>query len=174
MISPFNRDITKYEIVGRDGVVLYYVNTAADTETLPEGQYHRGVHVFAETFGGGLIMQRINGKLTSSAFGHIITHELETEAAERLVKDAIGIRLPSDDFINVATLYPCKETEGEIVRFFTCLIDPKKELIKASSVVDSVITCKFDAVVYDVFADEKSYTPIFRILLDTYLTLHKC
>ena len=125
MISPFNRDITKYAVVDRDDKPQSHVNTAADTEILPKWQYHRGIHVFAEIFGGGFIMQQIDGKLTSSAFGHIIAYESSIDAARRLTKSAVGLSLPSDEFIKITTLSPCDETEGEIIRFYTCLIDPK-------------------------------------------------
>jgi len=174
MKSPFNREINKYAVVGRDNNILNHVHTSADTEILAAGHYHKGLHVFVEVFGGGFIMQYIDGKLTSSAFGHIIAFETPMEAAIRLTKDAIGAKIPREDFVRIAQVAPSKETEGEIIEFFTCLIDPKKEITRANIGVESMITCNLGVIVDDVHVDSDSYTQIFKLLLNMYLELHKC
>ena len=177
MISPIERSISKYAVVNRHDVVTDHVFSESDLLCLPKGSYHRGVHIFIELFGGKFMLQNFNGRLTTPVFGHPILYESRDAAAKRLIKAALGITPTMEDLLKVSTLQPCEESENEIIHFYNYLMDPKEEILELSGGVKDVIICPFDTVVDDVYEDMqnggKKYSPIFFVLMNIYLTLHK-
>jgi isopentenyl-diphosphate delta-isomerase type 1 len=112
------------EIVDNDNRVI---GTAGRSEIHKQHLKHRSVHVFLFNSAGELFLQKraqtkdeFPGYYDSSAAGHVNPGESYHAAAERELKEELGIEAPLE---KVAELPASQETGWEFVSFYTSVTD---------------------------------------------------
>ena len=158
-----------YPIVDKNDNVFYI--WVGSKERLHESKdRHRAIHIFVETFKGGLVLQKKapaseNGGLWSSAVSGHVHDETYLEAAIREMTEELGLKVDEGELHELFKCRACKETANEIVTVFSYLMDPENELIRpdADEISEILITPRL-WVEKDVQEFPEKYSPAFRYL----------
>lgn len=144
-------------------------------------QYHRGVHIFIETFGVGnvgFVLQlkhkdsENGGKWSSAISGHVQAGETYQEAAIREAEEELGLEIPTNELVEVVKAGQCEETNKEFVTLYTYLLDRESEVLDPNSnEIKRVIISTRDHVIEDVARNRDKFSPAFVMLFNRWLTL---
>ncbi len=155
------------EIVDCDNRVI---GTAGRTEIHKRHFMHRAVHVFLFSSAGELFLQKraqtkdeFPGYYDSSAAGHVNPGESYHEAAERELKEELGIEAPLE---KVAELPASQETGWEFVFFYSAITDVAVKLNYEE--IEEGRFYSLDEIRTLLLSDGDKCTPSVKTLLDIY------
>lgn len=169
---------THYQVVDKDDKPLFGVEDKSALHSV--SNYHRSSHIFVETFGGKMIIQKKassteNGGLWSSAVsGHGEMGETRAETAAREFKEELGLTIYKKDLEFITTISPIEypQTAKEFVALFYYLLDPSKETISINEEeLDAIAVISRQSLEEDMKVHRDRYSPVFVLLYDLFSAL---
>lgn len=161
------------------------ISFSCDKDELHEKKlYHRGVHVFLERprtkeRPAGFVIQHKRpesengGTWSSAASGHVRYRESYEEAAIREVYEELDIIMDPDELQEITTVWASPDTGYEFVKLYSYLMGPKDEIIPNPDELDGVAIYQLKDIEEAIDEDRESFSPVFVILLNMFLTLNK-
>ena len=146
------------------------IGTAGRSEIHKQHLKHRSVHVFLFNSAGKLFLQKraqtkdeFPGYYDSSAAGHVNPGESYHEAAERELKEELGIEVPLE---KIAELPASQETGWEFVSFYSAVADDAVKL-NHDEIEDGGFYLLKEIRAF-LLSDGDKFTPSFKTLFEIY------